>query len=105
LTDIVVVTRDGSRHRLEATDGLSLMENLRNNGIDEILALCGGCACCGTCHTYVDPAFADRLPPIGEDEELMLDGLVHRTERSRLTCQIKCEPRLEGLRLEVAPEE
>jgi 2Fe-2S ferredoxin len=41
--------------------GRTVMEVIRDAGFDELLALCGGCCSCATCHVYVDPAFADKL--------------------------------------------
>lgn len=90
---------------LEGRVGASLMQVLRDGGVDGILALCGGCRSCGTCHVHVDPAFAARLPPQSEEEVEILDGSLHRTERSRLSCQIPCVAGLDGLRLQIPPED
>jgi 2Fe-2S ferredoxin len=81
------------------------MEVIRENGFDELLALCGGCCSCATCHVYVDPEFADRLPPMSDDENDLLDSSDHRTERSRLSCQIPFSAGLAGLRVQIAPED
>jgi len=78
---------------------------LRNGGIDEVLALCGGCCSCATCHVYVDPVFAGQIPPMGSDENDLLDSSNHRKENSRLSCQISFKPELDGLRVTVAPED
>lgn len=102
---IHVVSRDGNERAVEAQEGLSLMENIRDNGFDELLALCGGCCSCATCHVYVDPAFAEHLPPMSEDENDLLDSSDHRRENSRLSCQIPCTGDLEGLRVQIAPED
>ena len=64
---ITVTTRDGHTRAIEATVGKSLMENLRNGGIEEVLALCGGCCSCATCHVHVDAAWADRMPAMSQD--------------------------------------
>jgi 2Fe-2S ferredoxin len=105
MTLINVVTRNGMEQEIRATNGVSLMENLRDNGIDDIAALCGGNASCGTCHVYIDDSFLAHLPARSDDEEFLLEGSLYRTDRSRLSCQIKCGPELEGVRLEVAPAE
>ena len=81
------------------------MEVIRESGFDELLALCGGCCSCATCHVFVDPEFADKLPAMSEDENDLLDSSDHRNERSRLSCQIKCVADLEGLRVQIAPED
>lgn len=102
---LVVVTRDGAEQTLDGETGLSVMEVIRDNGLDELLALCGGCCSCATCHVYVDPAFADKLPAIGEDENDLLDSSEHRKEGSRLSCQVQLTNDLDGLRVTIAPED
>ncbi len=102
---IVVVNRDGAETTVEADDGLSVMEAIRDNGFDELLALCGGCCSCATCHVYVDPAFADKLPAVTEDEDDLLDSSDHRNETSRLSCQIPLTAELEGIKVTIAPED
>ncbi len=102
---LIVVTREGEAKLVEADAGLSLMEAIRDNGIDELLALCGGCCSCATCHVHVDPSFAARLAPMSEDENDLLDSSEHRNETSRLSCQIRLKPELEGLRITIAPED
>jgi ferredoxin, 2Fe-2S len=81
------------------------METLRDGGVDELLALCGGCCSCATCHVYVDPAFANRIPPMTEDENDLLDSSDHRLQSSRLSCQITMTAELDGLGVRVAPED
>lgn len=100
-----VTTRDGTEHVIEAEEGLSVMEAIRENGLDELLALCGGCCSCATCHVYVDPEFADKLPAMSADEDDLLDSSDHRDGRSRLSCQLRVGGALEGLRVEIAPED
>lgn len=102
---LIVVNRDGAEQEVEATAGLSVMEVIRDNGFDELLALCGGCCSCATCHVYVDPAFADALPPMSEDENDLLDSSDHRNETSRLSCQVSLSDALDGLRVTIAPED
>jgi 2Fe-2S ferredoxin len=81
------------------------MEVIRDNGYDELLALCGGCCSCATCHVHVDPEFMDALPPMSDDEDDLLDSSDHRNERSRLSCQIPVTAALAGLRVQIAPED
>jgi 2Fe-2S ferredoxin len=105
MTKLTVRRRDGSETVIEGAEGTSIMEAIRDNGFDEMLALCGGCCSCATCHVYVDPAFVGRLPDMTEDENDLLDSSDHRDERSRLSCQLKLCPALEGLLVELAPED
>jgi len=102
---LVVTTRDGTAHEMQGTSGISVMENIRNGGFDELLALCGGCCSCATCHVYVDPAFSPLLPPIGEDEGDLLESSSHRSDRSRLSCQLTFSDALDGLAVTIAPED
>lgn len=102
---LFVISRDGTRKALEAEAGISLMENLRNSGTEEILALCGGCCSCATCHVYVSGACLAALPPMKADESDLLSGLDTRREGSRLSCQIRVDDTLEGLELTIAPQE
>lgn len=105
MPQLVVVTRDGSERAVEGESGLSVMEVIRDAGFDELLALCGGCCSCATCHVHVDPAFADRLPAMSEDENDLLDSSDHRDENSRLSCQLTFGDDLDGLRVTIAAED
>ena len=102
---LVVTNCAGEERVVEATAGLSVMENIRDNGFDELLALCGGCCSCATCHIHVDPAFADKLSAMGEDENDLLDSSDHRDEASRLSCQIPMTDELDGLKVTIAEED
>lgn len=105
MAQLNVVTREGQEIVLEGEDGLSVMEIIRDGGIDELLALCGGCCSCATCHVHVDPDFVDSLPAMSEDENDLLDSSDHRNESSRLSCQITFSDALDGLRVTIAPED
>lgn len=105
MVKLVVVNRAGEANEVEASEGMSLMEVIRDNGFDELLALCGGCCSCATCHVYVDPDFGGNLPPRSEDEEDLLDSSDHKTDASRLSCQVPVTAALEGLRITIAPED
>lgn len=105
MSKLIIVTRDGAEHVVDAVVGRSVMENIRDAGIDELQALCGGSCSCATCHVYVDPAFAGLVPAMGEDENDLLDGTGHREGNSRLSCQIGFTAALTGLRVSIAPED
>lgn len=102
---VIVTTREGEVREIDGEIGLSVMEVLRDNGIDEILALCGGCCSCATCHVHVDPEFAAKLPPMSEDENDLLDSSSDRDETSRLSCQIAFTAALDGLKVRIAEED
>ncbi|WP_298692600.1 2Fe-2S iron-sulfur cluster-binding protein [uncultured Sphingomonas sp.] len=102
---MIVVTREGTETTVEGETGLTVMEVIRDNGFDELLALCGGCCSCATCHVYVDDAFTDRLPAMSEDENDLLDSSDSRTAQSRLSCQIPFNDALDGVRVTLAPDD
>ncbi|KLI64225.1 2Fe-2S iron-sulfur cluster-binding protein [Aurantiacibacter marinus] len=102
---LTVVNRSGEESTIEAAEGLTVMEAIRDNGFDELLALCGGCCSCATCHVHVDPAFADKLPEMGVDEDDLLDSSDHRNDTSRLSCQIPFTSALDGLKVTIAEED
>ena len=102
---LVVVNRAGEEKTVDAAAGLSVMEAIRDNGFDELLALCGGCCSCATCHIHVDAAWADKLPAMSEDENDLLDSSDHRSISSRLSCQIHLTDELDGLKVAIAPED
>jgi ferredoxin, 2Fe-2S len=105
MAKLTVVLRDGSETVLDADTNLTVMENIRDAGIDELLALCGGCCSCATCHVHVDPAFVDQLAPMGPDEDDLLESTSHRTATSRLSCQMPFSAALDGLRVTIAAED
>ena len=102
---LIVINREGEETAVEADSGNSVMEAIRDNGFDELLALCGGCCSCATCHVFVDPAFHGKLSPMSEDESDLLDSSDHRNDNSRLSCQIVMSDDLDGLKVTIAPED
>ena len=102
---LTVVTRSGVESTVEGDSGLSVMEVIRDNGFDELLALCGGCCSCATCHVHVDSAYADRLPEMSDDENDLLDSSDDRDDLSRLSCQIEFGEDLDGLKVTIARED
>ena len=102
---LTVTTREGETSEIDVADGLTVMEAIRDNGFDELLALCGGCCSCATCHVHVDPAFADKPPELSVDEDDLLESTDHRQPTSRLSCQIPFTAELDGLKVTIAPED
>jgi 2Fe-2S ferredoxin len=102
---LVVTNRAGEEKTIEASAGLSVMEAIRDNGFDELLALCGGCCSCATCHIHVDADWAGKLPAMSEDENDLLDSSDHRGATSRLSCQLHMTAELDGLKVTIAPED
>ena len=100
---IKVTDRSGKKHELEGDTNSSLMEILRDAGL-EIEAACGGCCACATCHVYVNEKWLNKIKPKDDDEESMLDQAFDIRNNSRLSCQIPLSEDLDGIELELAPE-
>lgn len=105
MAEFKIIKRDGSETSMTAAHGLSLMEALRGDGFDEVLALCGGCCSCATCHIHVDDATLAKLVPMTEDENDLLDSSDHRTANSRLSCQVPVSDALDGAVITIAKED
>jgi 2Fe-2S ferredoxin len=105
MVNVTVIARDGVERIVDGQAGWSLMEVMRDNGVDDILALCGGCCSCATCHVFVGDEFLDLLPPQSDDENDLLETSPHRSAASRLSCQIECTTALDGIRLHIPPED
>ena len=98
-----IETRAGETREIRVNPTGSLMEAIRDNGFDELLASCGGCCSCATCHVIVDAGSSVALAAISPDEDALLDGSDHREESSRLSCQIPLSNASDGLKLRIAP--
>ena len=103
MNKIIVKNRDGNNKEIIAESGLTLMEIIRDAGM-EIEAACGGCCACATCHIYIDKEWLSKLPKSDDDEESMLDQAFNVKENSRLGCQIEFDDYLNGIKVEIAPE-
>ncbi len=88
---------DGNARRIDAPNGISLMQLALSNGIPGIVGECGGVMSCATCHVYVDAEWFDRLAPQQPSERDMLEFADDPTQFSRLGCQIKVRDELNGL--------
>ena len=100
---IIIKDRNDEIHSIQAKPGMTIMEIIRDAGLD-IEAACGGCCACATCHVYVDPNWQEKTGEIGEDEESMLDQAFNVTKSSRLSCQIEYTDELNEIFLTLAPE-
>jgi 2Fe-2S ferredoxin len=100
MTAITFIHPDGRRERIEAGGAETVMLAAASHGVAGIVAECGGNAMCATCHVYVEPPWQGRLPAMTSDEDALLDGAAaERTADSRLSCQIRISPELDGLAL------
>lgn len=100
---LTIISRSDEAVTAEGVVGRSVMEIIRGAGFDELLAICGGNCSCATCHVYVESE--TTLPPPSEDEQDLLEASSHRTDQSRLSCQIRFDETLDGLRVRIAPED
>ena len=102
---VTYISYSGDTQQVAVPIGDSVMEGAISNGIDGIVAECGGACQCATCHVYVDAEWFVRLPAPMSDESDLLSGLAARRENSRLSCQITLSEELSGLKATMAPEE
>lgn len=97
MAKIKFIEADGKEHEVEAQEGQSVMQAAMNNLVPGIVAECGGFASCATCHGYVEEAWLTKLPPPDAAEAGMIECAFHVQPNSRLTCQLKVTPALDGL--------
>lgn len=94
---IIYIQHNGNQFEAHLESGSSVMQGAIDNGIDGIIAECGGSCTCATCHCYVEPAWLQRLDPPSELEQQMLECVLEPQDNSRLSCQIKVTDDLDGL--------
>ncbi|MCY1074808.1 2Fe-2S iron-sulfur cluster-binding protein [Archangium lansingense] len=97
MAKIKFIEADGKEHQVEAQEGQSVMQAAMDNLVPGIVAECGGFASCATCHGYVDEAWMTKLPSPDAAEASMIECAFHVRPNSRLTCQLKVTPALDGL--------
>ncbi len=100
---VLVTDRDGGKHELPFQEGDTLMEVLTEEDLG-VKADCGGCCACATCHVYIAPEWAARLPAPEEEENAMLDEAFEVQPNSRLSCQVNLTAALDGMAVTVAPD-
>jgi 2Fe-2S ferredoxin len=95
---VIYVSHTGVSREVDVPPGMTVMNAALKNGIDGIIAECGGVCMCSTCHVYVDEKFFSMLPPAQDTEEAVLEiSAEERKPTSRLSCQIKVTDDLDGL--------
>ena len=98
MTHITYIEASGQSTTINLNEGWSLMQAAIANGVEGIVGECGGSCACATCHCYVDEARLGDLPAPTEGELDMLENVAsERKPNSRLACQIKAGPAIEGL--------
>lgn len=102
---VTFVQPSGEQQVVEIMNGTSVMEGAVDNNIDGVVAACGGCCSCSTCHVYVDPRFAERVGQPDEAEQDVLEFAIDPDQRSRLSCQLEMSDELDGLIVHVPAEQ
>jgi 2Fe-2S ferredoxin len=97
MAKITYVDHSGERRTIEVENGATVMEGAIRNAIPGVEAECGGACACATCHVYVEEAWREKVGPPSPMEEDMLDFAFEVKDSSRLSCQIKVKPELDGL--------
>jgi ferredoxin, 2Fe-2S len=103
---VTFVGDDGHERTVDASLRVSVMSTAVREGVHGIVGECGGNVSCGTCHVWVRPEFYAAVGDPGDMEEDLLDmGTSDRRSTSRLSCQIQMSEELDGLILDVPPEQ
>ena len=101
MTSVVFVEHDSTEHTVDAENGLSLMRAAIDNLVPGIDADCGGECSCATCHVILSDVWFARLGEPSDNEDAMLSMNPERSPTSRLSCQIKVNDALEGIRVQL----
>jgi ferredoxin, 2Fe-2S len=103
---VVFISAGGTETGVDARVGDSVMTAATQNGVTGIVAECGGNASCATCHVWVREEFVERVGEPGDAEEDLLDlAVTERRAGSRLSCQIVMTEELDGLAVEIPPDQ
>jgi 2Fe-2S ferredoxin len=95
---VIYVSAAGVSREVDVPVGTTVMGAALKNGVEGILAECGGVCMCSTCHVFVDEKFLGLIPPAQDTEEAVLEiAAIERRSNSRLSCQIKMTEALDGL--------
>jgi len=106
MPNISITSSEGETRQVDVPSGFSLMETLRDLGYDDILALCGGCCSCATCHVHIAQQDSITLLPIEEDEQMLLEMTdSYQADVSRLSCQIELTDEHNGLQVSLVEPE
>ncbi len=94
---ITFVDAAGTRHAVQAQPGQSVMQAAIEHGVRGILADCGGCCSCATCHCYLDEAWARCFPAASVEEAELVSYAFDPLPNSRLSCQLVLRPEHDGI--------
>lgn len=105
MVKIIYIEHDGTEHSVDVDIGTSIMEGAVSNSIPGIDADCGGGGACATCMVFVDVDWKEKITPISDEEESMLDFHEYKEENSRLGCQISVTEEFDGLKVRMPPSQ
>jgi 2Fe-2S ferredoxin len=97
MAKITFIDSSGTTRSVEVPVGSTVMEAAIKNNVPGIEAECGGACACATCHVYVEEAWLSATGAPQPMEADMLDFASEVRTNSRLSCQIKVKPELDGL--------
>lgn len=97
MVKITFIEPGGVDKEIEVEAGTNLMVAATENGVDGIQGDCGGACSCATCHCYIDEAFIDKIPPVGDIEASMIEFAIEPQDNSRLGCQVAVTEELDGM--------
>lgn len=105
MTKVTFIESNGKKTTIDGTDGWSIMQIATSNGLDGIIGECGGSCACATCHCYIE-SHLDTLTPPSESELGLLEHAAAEVKpNSRLSCQIKLNPNMDGIRISLPNEQ
>ena len=105
MAKIFVTDLSGQEREITGETGITLMENIRDAGFEDLAAICGGCCSCATCHVFVHEDWLGKLATQEEDEYDLVSESESYRPNSRLSCQIEFTDDLDGIRVTIAPED
>ena len=103
MSKLIVIDRADVTNVVDGKPDQSVMEIVRDTGVEADFAFCGGECSCASCHVYVDEGFLGVLPDMSAEENDLLDSSSHRRANSRLSCQVRYSDALDGMTVAIAP--
>jgi 2Fe-2S ferredoxin len=105
MVSITYIEHDGTRHPVDVDEGANLMIGATLNMVPGVEGMCGGICSCATCHCHIKEPWRSRLSSPAEGELAMLESVSHRTENSRLGCQVIVTAEIKGLEVHLPPDQ
>ncbi len=106
MVTVTFIDAEGVETKISGEEGSSLMQLAVDEGVDGIVAECGGGCACATCHCYIDERWVEAVGQPTDFEADMLDATAaERTETSRLSCQIELTEAMDGLIVHLPDEQ